>query len=316
VKYEILYCGYPLEGKMVLGIDIGATKTWVGHLRGMTLLKSRKMKTQKNPELFLGQLRILIEEFIGRSQISGIGIGAPGPVDPINGIFGKLPNLPTWDGFTMRKSIENLFQVPVKIHNDANAAALGETIYGGGRGYACVYYITISTGIGGGFIFERSIVTGKNHLTGEIWAMPVQNLGEPDILINTSSGPGIVRNVKKLMQKGESTSLASLNRFDTKDVFEHAERGDPVATRVIDNAIENMMYCIITILLALDPDVILIGGGLAREDKYMIRPLKRTLLQRAYFKQHAHANIQKAVLWDEAVLYGAISLFHEQEVKR
>ncbi len=240
-------------------------------------------------------MQVLIEEFLGtgRRKIAGIGIGAPGPVNPIKGIFGELPNLPTWDGFDLRKKIEHLYKVPVKIHNDANTAALGEAIHGGG------------------LIFERSIITGKNHLTGEIWALPVKNLGEPDILINSSSGPGIVRNVKKLIQRGENSSLDTLSRINTSDVFEHAGIGDSVAHRVIDNAIENMVYCIVTILLTLDPDVILIGGGLACKDEYMISPIKKMLEQKAYFKKHAHANIQKAALWDEAVLYGAISPFHK-----
>jgi glucokinase len=114
------------------------------------------------------------------------------------------------------------------------------------------------------------------------------------------------------MQRGDKSSLAGLKRIDTRDVFEHAGKGDHVALRVIDNAVENMVYCIIAILLVLDPDVILIGGGLSCEDEYMIRPIKKMLEKRAYFENHIHANIQKAVLWDEAVLYGAISFFGER----
>jgi glucokinase len=298
---------------MVLGIDIGATKTWLARLDSDRLVTSAKIRTRSEQTHFLDDLYALIESFCGKDlrNVEAIGIGAPGPIDLDRGMFRKLPNLPGWDGFDVRGTLETCYDVPVKVQNDANAAALGEAVHGAGRGYHSVYYITISTGIGGGFIMDRRIINGNKHLTGEIWALPLDNFGRQDILINSSSGPGIVRTVKMLMDQGRESTLSTLETFDTADVYNHACQGDVLATAVMEQAARNMAYAINTVLLAVDPDVILIGGGLACEDDCMINPIREMLPRIAYFEEHRRANIQKAQLWDEAVLYGAVSLFNQ-----
>jgi glucokinase len=295
---------------MILGIDIGATKTRLARLENGELVRSRKIGTRRDSSRFFSDLTGLIEEFTGndRNILEGIGIGAPGPLDLERGIFRKLPNLPSWDGFDLRGKLESVYGVPVRVQNDANAAALGEAVHGGGRGFGSVYYITISTGIGGGLIMNRRIINGANHLAGEIWALPVDNFGQRDILINTSSGPGIVRTARRLICEGSISSLSELEEFDTEDVFAMARGGDPLAVRVMEQAARNLVYAVVTILLAVDPEVVLIGGGLACEDDCMINPIRRMLGETAFFEPHRHANIRKAELWDEAVLYGAISL--------
>jgi glucokinase len=296
---------------MVLGIDIGATKTWLARLESGRLHTSGKITTRDTKDSFLNDLYTLIDDFCGGEGrgFDAIGIGAPGPIDLDRGIFKKLPNLPDWDGFDLRGILEKRFTVPVRIQNDANTAALGEAVHGAGRGYSSIYYITISTGIGGGYIVDRHIVNGNKHLAGEIWALPLDNFGRPDILINSSSGPGIVRTAKMLMERGRISTLSDLDGFDTADVYKHAAEGDGLAADVMKQAAKNMAYAINTVQLAVDPDVILIGGGLACEDDCMINPIREILPSIAYFKDHGSAHIQKAQLWDEAVLYGAVSLF-------
>jgi glucokinase len=296
---------------VVLGVDIGATKTWLARWEGETLITSRKIPTVGDASRFLADLTECVEGFMGSEMagIDAIGIGAPGPLDLDRGVFKKLPNLPGWDGFDIRGEMESLYKVPVCVQNDANTAALGEAVHGGGREYGRVYYITISTGIGGGYIVRGSIVNGRHHLTGEIWALPVDNFGRPDILINSASGPGIVRTAHRLMGEGKKSSLSELECFDAAEVHEYARRGDYLSREVMEGAARNMAYAINAILLIVDPDVVLIGGGLASEDDCMIGPIRDHLTGLAYFGEHRRASIQKADLWDEAVLYGAVSLF-------
>ena len=195
--------------------------------------------------------------------------------------------------------------------NDASAAAVGEHRFGAGKGARNLVFVTVSTGIGGGYIVDKHIVNGNMHLAGEIWALPLVNFGKLDILINSSSGPGIMRTARMLMDRGRESSLSDLEDFDSADVYSHAVRGDRLAADVMKQAAENMAYAINTVLLAVDPDVILIGGGLACEDDCMINPIREMLPRIAYFEEHRRANIQKAQLWDEAVLYGAVSLFNQ-----
>lgn len=295
---------------MVLGIDIGATKTVCAVLREGRLRKSERIRTKSEPEEFFDDLCGLIENFTGddMSSIGAIGIGAPGPIRIEEGIFGCLPNLGLWDGFEMRKALESRYSVPVKIQNDANAACLGEAIFGGGRGFRSVFYITISTGIGGGFAIDGNIVNGGHDLTGELWTLPVENFGEEDILINTASGPGIVRNVRRMLRESDrSTPLEE--DFDTEDVFKCADRGDPLCVSAVRKAIDDMSTVVISVLLIVDPDVVLIGGGMACSESLMIDPMRAKIAENGFLQRNKHAEIRRAELWDEAVLYGALSLF-------
>ena len=302
---------------MILGIDIGATKTRVGFIERETLVKSKSIGTNKDPERFLRDLSDLIEEFLGGKikELSGIGIGAPGPLDPSSGAFGELPNLPLWNGFSIKSRIENLYSVPAFLQNDANVATLGEALYGGGRGYKYVCYITISTGIGAGFVIDKRIVEGKNNLAGEIWALTVDNLGQSDILLNACSGPGIVRNSKRLIDNGEESSLSTLDRIETKDVFNHAFNGDKVSKKVIENAWENMAFAIEIILVTLDPDIVLLGGGLCFEEKYMVDPVRERVYKRVFLETHKNTPVKRSDLWNEAVIYGAIALAQQSNGK-
>jgi glucokinase len=299
---------------MILGIDIGATKTRLARLAGGGIETSERIATSPDPDAFLGDLFDLIDGFLSRKGIrnlKGIGIGAPGPLDLDRGIFRRLPNLGRWEDFDLPSSLRSRYGVAARIQNDANAAALGEALHGAGVNFGSVYYITLSTGIGAGFIFNGKIVSGRYHLTGEIWNLPVDSMGRQDILINASSGPGIVRNVRELIDRGEKSSLDALESFDAPDVFTHAQAGDEAARVVMENAARNMARVINAILVIIDPDVILLGGGLACDDACMIEPIRAHLKEEASFTAHRSADIRRAALWDEAVLYGALSLFDD-----
>jgi predicted NBD/HSP70 family sugar kinase len=295
---------------MILGIDIGATKTRLGYWQGERLEKSGKIPTSADPASFLEDLKHLVADFLGpdRDRLEGIGIGAPGPLDPKRGVFRRLPNLPQWDGFELGNLLSSSYRIPVRMQNDANVAALGEAIHGGGRGRASVYYITISTGIGGGFVLDNRIVSGAHYLTGELWTLPVLSFGRPEILLNSSSGPGIVRTARMLLDQGQPSSLGALESFDTADVFEQAEQGDDLCRKVMENAARCLAAAVVSVLVVVDPDIILIGGGMAGNDDCLINPIRKAVAETAYLEEQRRTPVCRAELWDEAVLYGAISL--------
>jgi predicted NBD/HSP70 family sugar kinase len=296
---------------MILGIDIGGTKTWIGRFKNNSLLKSRKFQTEKDPKKFLNDLVLLIQEFLGEDlkKLKGIGIGAPGPLDIENGIFNALPNLPAWKGFHLESALEEAYHVPVLIQNDANAAALGEALYGGGRDSSSLYYITMSTGIGGGYVVDGRIVNGKNNLTGEIWALPVMNMGRPDILINSASGPGIVKNYLGYINGNGSLKKTTPARVTPEDILHAAEAGDTESGTVIRNAVECMAGIVLAILHTVDPHIVLFGGGLTAGKSYIIERIREAVRKKIFFKKHANTPIKRASLWDDAVLYGGVSLF-------
>ena len=295
---------------MILGIDIGATKTQLGYINNNKLVKSEIIKTKRDPEVYLKELFNLIDGFLRDDikNISKIGIGAPGPLEPLSGKFGKLPNLPEWEGLSIKDMLEEHFNLPVYVQNDANVATLGEAIFGGGKDQKSVCYITISTGIGAGFVIDKKIVEGKNNLAGEIWALNVYNMGQRDILLNACSGPGIVKNAQRLIENGANSSLMNLNKIEPSDVFKHAFNGDEVAKKVLENAWENMARATEMILLILDPDVILFGGGLCFDEKYMVEPIRKKVYERVILHPYRYTRIKRSDLWNEAVIYGAIEL--------
>ena len=166
-------CVEPMK-EHVVGIDIGGTKlaTVIADKTGHILNKVRKPTlSEKGPEYALGLLFDMVREVVDlagleRKSISAIGVSCGGPLDTKTGIVYSPPNLPGWDALPLKAKLESEFQVPVTIENDANASALAEFRFGGGRGYNAVLYMTMSTGIGGGIVINGQVYHGANDSAG------------------------------------------------------------------------------------------------------------------------------------------------------
>jgi len=120
-----------------------------------------------------------------------------------------------------------------------------------------------------------------------------------------------VRTARMLLEQGQPSSLSSLESFDTADVFQQAELGDSLCRRVMENAARNMALAVVSVLVVVDPEIVLIGGGMAGNEQWLINPIRETVAEIAHLEEHRRTPIRRAELWDEAVLYGAISLFDE-----
>ena len=191
----------------VVGIDIGGTKlaTVVADKDGNILQKVRKpTESEKGPHHAVQLLLEMVDEAIDlaglrREDISGIGVSCGGPLDTKTGIIYSPPNLPGWDALPLKEMIESEFHIPTVIENDANASALAEARFGGGRGYDYVLYMTMSTGIGGGIIADGEIYHGANDSAGEVGHQillpdgPLCGCGQYGCLEALCSGPAIAR---------------------------------------------------------------------------------------------------------------------------
>jgi len=155
--------------RYIIGIDVGGTKVAGGLLN----LKARLVKSEVVPtraeegfETSLGQIRGLIASLVGhaggKDHVLGIGICAPGPLNPKTGLVINPPNLPGWRNIQLARRIEKEFKIPTKVENDANAAGLAEVLFGAAVGYRDIFYVTVSTGIGTGIIINKKIYHGKN----------------------------------------------------------------------------------------------------------------------------------------------------------
>ncbi|MFC4768357.1 ROK family glucokinase [Effusibacillus consociatus] len=247
-------------------------------------------------------------------EVAGVGLGVPGFHDFDNHLCEESVNL-GWKNVYIVKEMESRLGVPVRFDNDANAAALGETWIGGGKGHRHTVMVTLGTGIGGGIVIDNKIYRGANGMGGEIGHMvmePVRgercNCGQIGCLETIASATGILRAAQKRVAEGQETSLRNVANLTTKDVFEHAANGDRVAAEVIDYAVHKLGLALALIGNTLNPEVIVIGGGPSRAGDVLYKPLNDYFRKYALKRVAKAAKIRPAELGNDAGVLGAAKL--------
>jgi glucokinase len=214
-----------------------------------------------------------------RELISAIGICAPGPLNPETGVVVNPPNLPGWRNFPLGAEISKAYSLPVRVDNDANAAALAESLWGAGRGHRNVFYATIGTGIGTGIVFDGRIYHGRTGAAGEGGHMSIDyrgprcGCGKRGCIEALASGPAIARRASERIAAGQKSSILEragghLNRITTEMVAGAYLEGDTLATEVLQETAMFLAVWLGNIVDLLEPDVMILGGGAAS----MLRP--------------------------------------------
>lgn len=268
--------------QLFLGVDIGGTKVAVGtvNVEGKILQQSRKpMLASGSADDGLAAVNAAIDSFISSEigpRIKGIGICAPGPLDPRTGIVLNPPNVPCWRNFPLADRITERYRVPVKVDNDANAAALAETRWGAAKGYRYVFYATIGTGIGTGIVFDRKIYHGATGSAGEgghttiDYRGPVCACGKRGCIETLAAGPAIGARARAKISADDSrhSSMLDLAGGDvaavtSEKVGQAYAAGDAMAAEVLLETVELLIPWLGNIVDVLDPDVLVVGGGVA-----------------------------------------------------
>jgi len=198
---------------LVVGVDIGGTKVAVGLVNG-----NGEIKTQTRTPMaangtaadglaaVVSAIDLLFAQYPeARPLIRGIGMCAPGPLDPATGVVINPPNLPCWRNFPLAAEVTAVYRVPVKVENDANAAALAEAYWGAGREYRHIFYATIGTGIGTGIVFDKNIYNGRTGAAAEGGHMSIDyrgprcGCGKPGCIEILAAGPAIARRARALL---------------------------------------------------------------------------------------------------------------------
>jgi len=279
----------------VIGVDIGGTKVAVGIVDGegkiLTQLR-HPMMANSTPEAALQSVIAAIDSIRSVSisnTISAIGLCAPGPLDPITGVVVNPPNLPAWRDFPLAAKIADVYKLPVKLDNDANAAALAETRWGAARGYRYVFYATIGTGIGTGIVFDNRIYHGRTGAAGEgghvsiDYRGPVCHCGKLGCIEILAAGPAIARRAREKLWAGNvHSSLLDLAQGKLDDVSSELVgkaylAGDVAAREVLEQTSELLAIWLGNIVDLLDPDVIVMGGGVAAMLQPFFADIKRLL---------------------------------------
>jgi glucokinase len=279
----------------ILGVDIGGTKVAAGIVsaEGKILKQGRKpMIANGTSEAGLNAVVAAIDSIISGlgGGIQSIGICAPGPLDPTSGVVLNPPNLPCWRNFPLAERLAGKYQLPVKVDNDANAAAVAETRWGAARGYQYVFYATIGTGIGSGIVFDGRIYHGKTGAAGEgghvsiDYRGPLCPCGKLGCIEVLAAGPAIgararaklatsplPESIMTSIVKGDVASVSS------ETVAQAFASGDGLAREVLQETVEILTPWLGNIVDLLDPDVLVIGGGVAAMLKPFFGDMKARL---------------------------------------
>jgi glucokinase len=269
-----------MQDGLVVGVDVGGTKVAAGLVDGSGTIhaRSRTPMVTTDAELGLAAVATAIRELtcdaVPPYVTPAIGICAPGPLNPITGVIINPPNVPAWHNFPLATEIARVFSAPVTIDNDANAAALAEAKWGAGRGHRNVFYATIGTGIGTGIVFDGKIYHGRTGSAAEGGHMgidpsgPLCPCGKRGCIELLASGPAIARRARhKLADNPDSILLelagGNLQAITSEIVSQAHTAGDLVAKKVLDETLDLLAYWLGNIIDLLEPDVIVIGGGVS-----------------------------------------------------
>lgn len=310
-----------LSDQCVAGIDIGGTKIALAlaDAEGTLTEKARfPTRVADGPRAILGRVFDEIERMLERcgSRLGAVGVGCGGPLDRRRGLILSPPNLPGWDEFPVVSLLEERFGVPVRLDNDANAAALGEHRHGAGRGLEHLVYITISTGIGGGVIVSNMLVHGVHDGAGEVGHMtilpdgPLCGCGGRGCLEALCSGTAIARRARERLAAGEESYLSSLEQGEltAQAVVSAARAGDTVASKVWYDTIRYLSVGVGNIFHALAPEAVIIGGVVSAAGEQLFVPLREQVRARVRMLPPDRINILQAELGGDSGVHGAVIL--------
>lgn len=239
------------------------------------------------------------------TEIIGIGIGVPGPISPDGQTVVRAVNL-GWEDMPLKSAIEKELEIPVVLLNDANAAALGEMWKGAARGKANLIFITLGTGVGGGIIIDGKVINGVHSSGGEIGHIPVYaeekricGCGNTNCLETFASATGLVQTMQQLNPKRTT-------EFTTIDIFEEVAAGNQQAISALETTVDYLGQAIAGIMNTVDPEEVVIGGGLSGAGEKLLKPLRKKIDQYVFPAIRGNYLVSKAELGNDAGIYGAV----------
>ncbi|WP_411334723.1 ROK family protein [Metabacillus indicus] len=290
-----------------IGIDLGGTNVRVGLIDDngkIVEIIQEPTEAEQGPLYIIEKMKRMIESVIQGKRIKGIGIGAPGPLDSKNGIILSPPNLPGWDQIPLAKILEEHFRVSVYLNNDANVAGLAEANAGSGANCESVYYVTVSTGIGGALIINKQLFNGANGYAGEIGNMIVEPNGYKHNNLNSGSFEGIA--------SGTSIGRRAFEKFGieggAKQVFRLAEHRNAEAQLIIDETVHFLAMGIANIAHIVNPELFIVGGGVMESKQLILTPLKDKVKEYVFPQLASSIRIVPAALGGHAGVIGAAML--------
>jgi glucokinase len=302
--------------KYIIGIDLGGTYIKLGLLNSeYRILDKEVLHTARfiKKESLILAITGSIKSFIAARQLEakdilGIGIGLPGPVDSQGGIVRFLPNIPGWRDVPLKAILVRKLRVPVFIDNDANLMALAEYKIGAAKGSINAVCITLGTGVGGGLIINRRLFRGSSFAAGEVGHMPINEEGPVcnchgrACLERYVGNKRILKSIKETFKK--DISLEELSRL--------ARQGNTKAIKIWRETGKKIGVALTGAVNLLNPDCVVIGGGVANAGKILFDSIAKTVKARAMKTHGQHVKILKAKLGEDSGIIGSAILVNQR----
>ncbi|MEO0070682.1 MAG: ROK family protein [candidate division WOR-3 bacterium] len=298
-----------------IGVDVGGTNIKIGLVDGKgSVVARRRLRTNLNelPEVTLDRISRVVQGLKPRQEINSLGIGVAGLVDHRNGVLVFSPNLPLWQRVRVKEVLCRLTGLDVFCANDANAFVLGEWLYGAARGYKNVLCVTLGTGVGTGIIVHNRLLLGGNDFAGELGHSTI-SFGGPNCLCGNRGcleryvgAQAIVNRARRLLRKEQkrlsvtknqlclfgitSKSVSrifelvgyDLNWLTPKEIGRAARKGDKLAMKVVMETGEFLGKGIYNAIMILDPEVVVLGGGISGWGRMLLKAVKESVFRRLY----------------------------------
>lgn len=303
--------------RLFAGVDLGGTRVRAA-LATATGEIVRRVEALTDRSYIADQVCRLAAEAIGGEQVDCIAVGAPGPLDARTGVLYHPVNL-TPDDLPLKELLERRFGIVTHVQNDANAAALGEWMFGGHRPTEHLLYITVSTGVGAGIISHGRLIDGFNTTAGELGHTMIDPLGPECPCGNRGcveaicSGTSIARAAREALRSGSASSMLALAGGDVEQVTAElvvaaANAGDDLAAGVFFHAADTLGAAVVNAIHMLSPEIVLIGGGVSQAGELLFGPVRARVRRKAMALTARGVSVGPAALGADAGLVGAIAL--------
>ncbi|MBF0570223.1 MAG: ROK family protein [Candidatus Omnitrophica bacterium] len=304
----------------VIGVDVGGTNVKLGIVNPAGKLLSRSSFSTKlflqTPEALIDAiaeavLALIGKEGLSRKEIAGVGIGLPGLIDVDKGVVRLLPNIPGWADVALKRIMEKKLGLLVQLENDVNMITLGEWEYGAGKGIEDLICMTLGTGVGAGLILNNRIYHGPGFAAGEIGHVPLNEEGPECGCGGWGCFERYVGN--KRLQK-EAAELLGKKDITLEDVYRKAVEGKKKAVKCWEKVGERVGNGLIGPVNMLNPECVIIGGGVARSFDFLKPAIEKVIKRRCMKTQAEMVRVIRARLDDDAGIIGAqVLICHENK---
>ncbi len=316
----------PAVSQRYLALDVGGTKVAAGVVNGCGEVLSRVREataTAREPPGILAGLIRLGKLALAAGGVGGpptaVGLVLPGPVDPAGPTQLLAPTIPELAGVPLGPPLSVEFGAPVAGENDANACALAEARFGAARGARLMAYITVSTGVGGGIVYEGKLLRGAGGLAGEFGHQVLEPDGDPcdcggfGCLESIASGPAIARRARRMLQAQPGSLLRDRSwraerPFDASLIAAAAREGDALAAHLFEEVGELLGLGVANLVTMLDPDCVVMGGGVMAAADLLLPAVRQAVAKRAMPNLARNVRVLEAALGDDVALVGAATV--------